>query len=234
MARAPRWLPSTGNWLPPVFNLAGIYQPTGSVVHRTGAGVKLLALSLFSVVVVVGGSLFSSGPGTSSTTTTALLAFWGSCFAVLLLVMVIARLSPGRLLRPLLPIVLLALVIGGYQWWARGWQVALGVSASLLLLVGAGLVLTSVTALDDMIAVLVRLARPLQRFGLSPQLLALSIALVIRAVPELLTVAAQVNEAAAARGLERQWRAVLLPTAIAAIKRAYRTGEALTARGLVN
>ena len=233
MAQAPRWLPSTASWWQLVFNLAGIYQPTGSVVHRTGAGVKLLALSLFSVVVVVGGSLLSSGPGTSSTTTTALLAFWGSCFAVLLLVMVIARLAPGRLLRPLLPIVLLALVIGGYQWWARGWQVALGVSASLLLLVGAGLVLTSVTALDDMIAVLVRLARPLQRFGLSPQLLALSIALVIRAVPELLTVAAQVNQAAAARGLDRQWRAVLLPTAIAAIKRAYRTGEALTARGLV-
>lgn len=217
-----------------MFNLAGIYQPTGSVLHRTGAGVKLLALSLFSVVVVVGGSRLSSGTGPSSTTTAPLLTFWGACFAALILVVMVARLSPGRLVRPLLPIVVLAALIGGYQWWARGWQVALGVSASLLLLVGAGLVLTSVTALDDMIAVLVRLARPLQRFGLSPQLLALSIALVIRAVPELLTVAAQVNQAAAARGLDRQWRAVLLPTAIAAIKRAYRTGEALTARGLVS
>ena len=54
----------------------------------------------------------------------------------------------------------------------------------------------------------------------------------LRAVPALMRTATEVRDAARARGLERDPRALLVPAAVRAVGRARATGEALAARGI--
>ncbi|MGH3423112.1 MAG: energy-coupling factor transporter transmembrane component T, partial [Nocardioidaceae bacterium] len=77
-----------------------------------------------------------------------------------------------------------------------------------------------------------RACNPLRRFGVNPDRVALAMALMLRAVPGLLQIACEVRDAARARGLERNPRALLVPMALRTVARANATGEALAARGI--
>ena len=107
------------------------------------------------------------------------------------------------------------------------------VPGSAWLVVAAGVV-TATTPADRMLDALERTARPLRHVGLRPEILALSVALMLRTVPALVQTAAEVRDAARARGLERDARALLVPTAVRTVARARTTGEALAARGLTD
>src|SRR5690606_27108197 len=106
------------------------------------------------------------------------------------------------------------------------------VSASLFALVLAGTLLTATTPGDRLVDLLVRGARPFARLGLKPEVFALTVALMLRTIPALLEVFGEARDAARARGLERQPRAVLVPTAVRTVARAHAVGDALAARGL--
>jgi biotin transport system permease protein len=136
-------------------------------------------------------------------------------------------------LRPLWPFVLVLVVWHGLSssWQWPGLWAGIAISLKMLTAVALANLVTMTTRLDDMIAVIERMAAPFARFGLSPRVLAISIALVIRFVPVLMQRATQLAEAWRARSFRRQnWR-ILVPMTLAAIDDAEQIAEALRARG---
>jgi len=144
----------------------------------------------------------------------------------------VARMPVRATLRGLVPVLVGTAVLAAFQWWQQGPAVAIEVSADLLTLVVAAGVVTATTPADRMLDALERAARPLRHVGLRPEILALSVALMLRTVPALVQTGAEVRDAARARGLERNPRALLVPAAVRTVARARSTGEALAARGL--
>ncbi|MDO9378168.1 MAG: energy-coupling factor transporter transmembrane protein EcfT [Nocardioidaceae bacterium] len=196
--------------------LLGLYRPGTTVLHRTPVGAKLLALAVMGVVVVV-----LRGPVSG-------LVLLG----VAVLLAALGRTGTRRTLRALRPILLVAVVLGGIQLWRFGPPVAVEVVADLLSLVLAATVVTATTAVDTMVDAIARACGPLRRLGVSPERVAFAMALTIRAIPQVLEVAAETRQAARARGLERDPRALLVPMVVRTVGRARATGDALAARGL--
>lgn len=134
----------------------------------------------------------------------------------------------ARLLRPLWPFVVIVTL-----WHlltddpAGGATVLLRLTAA----VTAANFVTMTTRLSDMLAVLTTLARPMSTLGLNPRTLALSVALVIRFVPVMLTRTDQIAAAFRARSARRPGWRVLVPALLAALDDATQVAEALRARG---
>ena len=96
----------------------------------------------------------------------------------------------------------------------------------------AGL-LTATTPVTTMLDAVVRGARPVSRW-VDPEVVALTLAVVLRSVPWVSGAFAVVRESARARGLERHPRALVVPTVIQVVAYGRSTGEALAARGLTD
>lgn len=183
--------------------------------HRVPAGVKLGGLCLWTVLV-----LRLSGPWLGAAT-----------FGVVLLVASAGR-GFGwewvRMLRPLWPFVLLVAL---WQVWLGAPLEAVPVVLRMAAVVGLANAVTMTTGLSEIIALLTGLARPLQRIGLQPKVLALSVALMIRFVPVMLLRYDQITEGWRARSPRRPGWRILLPVLLAALDDADRVAEALRARG---
>lgn len=206
----------SGPLRPPWTGPLGLYHPGTSVLHRAPAGLKLLLLALFALAVVL-----AHGP------VSALVAL-----GVALLLQVVSRVPWHRTTRGLVPTLVIAAMIGAYQWWARGWATAIEVAVDLVALVLVGTLLTATTRADTLLDVLARMARPLRHVGLSPELFGLTVGLFLRTIPVLVRTTSETRDAARARGLERNPRAVLVPAAVRMVAHARATGDALAARGL--
>ena len=206
MSRPPR------AWTDPV----GLYRPGDTALHAAPVGLKLAALAALGVAVVV-----VRGP-------------WPALAALGLAVgaAVVARLPWRATAAGLAPVMLTALLLGGYQAWQRGPALGVAVAADLLSVVVAATVVTATTPVDVLLDLLVRALGPLRRVGVDPEAVALTVALMLRTIPALGRLFVEVRDAARARGLERAPRAVLVPFAVRTVGRARATGEALAARGL--
>lgn len=203
---------------PPWAGPLGLYHAGDTVLHRAAPGLKAAGLAVMGVAVVV-----LSGPTT----------------AVALLLLAVAAAAVGRLpvaptARALLPVLVTAAVVAAYQLWQRGPATAVEVGLDLVSLVLAATVVTATTPADRMLDALTHALAPLRRVGARPELVALALGLMIRTVPELARSAAEVRDAARARGLDREPRAVLVPAALRAVGRARATGDALAARGIAD
>lgn len=197
-------------------SLLGLYQPGSSWLHRLSAGYKLIGLLILSVVVVL-----TRGP-------------WS---ALILLALVVAlgcwaAVRPATVLRSLRGFLIVAVLLGSYQTWQRGWPTAVEVVADLLTLILAALLFTMTTPIDDVLTTVTRALQPLRRVGVNTERVSLAFTLMLRAVPHTLTLAQQTREAAKARGLEWSPRATLIPFVLRVVGSAHETGEALDARGL--
>jgi len=207
---------SQGPLRPPWAGPLGLYHPGTSVIHRAPAGLKLAGLTLFAVGVVL-----ARGPAW------ALVAL-----AVALVLQAVSRVPWHRTTRGLVPTLITATLVGAYQWWARGWPSAVEVAVDLVALVLAGAVVTATTRADVLLDVLARAARPLRHVGLAPETFALAVGLFLRTIPLLARTTLEARDAARARGLDRNPRAVLIPAAVRMVAHAHATGDALAARGL--
>lgn len=194
----------------------GMYRPGDSVLHRAGAGAKLLGLAVVGI-----GSAFVDAPGLA----VVLIGVALLGYRVARIPMLVA----ARQLRPLLPVILL---IGAVQVITGGWSraaTAVGVLVALLLLAMLVSLTTSTAAIVD---ALVALVRPLRRFGVDPERIGLALALGIRAVPQVIDLARTIREAQRARGLTRDPRAFAVPLIVRSLRQADLLGEALHARGV--
>ncbi len=200
------------SWLDP----AGLYRPGTTLVHRSPLWLRLGGLAALGVALVV-----LRGP-------------W-SALAVLAATVVlaaVARIPLRPTLRGLAPVLVTAALVGAYQTWQRGWDVGVEVAADLVSLVLAATVVTVTTRADVLLDAVVRTLGPLRRVGVNPDAVALAIALMLRTMPALADLAGQTRDAARARGLDHNPRALLIPLAIRTVGRAQTTGDALAARGI--
>lgn len=192
------------------------YVPGTSLLHRTPLWLKFL--------VVVGCGMASF-----------LIVDWRLSVAALGVMCGLFLLSGaglGRLFRAVRPLLPILLAIGLFQWWQLGAPVAVRIVLNVLLCVVAASLLTATTPLQRLLDGVVSLARPLKRFGADPERFALTIAIMLRSIPFIAGAFADVRDAARARGLERNPRALILPVFITTVAYARHTGDALAARGL--
>jgi biotin transport system permease protein len=153
--------------------------------------------------------------------------------AALLAVAAVARLPVRRLGRSLRGLAPVLVVLLAFQWWstdlAYAVRVVLGIANAF---VAAG-ILTATTPVTDLLDGAAHAARPLRRL-VDPDVVALTLGVVVRSVPWVAGSFASVRESARARGLDRNPRAVVVPTVVHVVAYARSTGEALAARGLVD
>jgi len=93
-------------------------------------------------------------------------------------------------------------------------------------------VLVLTTRLETLLDSAERGLRPVARFGVSPERVALALALAITTIPVLTRISRDVREAQRARGLGASLTRFTVPFLVGALKHADELGEALTARGI--
>ena len=160
--------------------------------------------------------------------------WWQRCLLLVavLLLYPVAGIGLGFALRQLRALWWVLAAIAVAQIVFAGWQPAVSVVATLVLLVLAAGLVTLTTTTTDLSDVVVRLLGPFRRFGVAPERVGLLIALSIRAVPIVLGLAEQLRDAQRARGLPISARAFAVPLLVRALRHAQQLGDALIARGL--
>lgn len=118
------------------------------------------------------------------------------------------------------------------------WQLLLGTPREALVLalricamVGAATFVTLTTPLADLIALVERLSAPLARFGLSPRLPALAVAMVLRLIPVLRARMEMLTLAWRARSRKRPGPRLIVPMVLSLLDDSDHLAEALRARG---
>lgn len=194
----------------------GLYQPGTSVLHRAPAGAKLLAL-----VVLGAASVF--------------LTYWWLVLAlitVLLGAYAAAGIGPRLILKQVRPLLFLLAFTAIYHLWTTGWQRAVVIAGTIVLLVLAAALVTLTTQTTKLIDAVVRVVGPFRRWGVDPDRVGLILTLGIRCVPLVADLAGQVREAQLARGTGTSWKAFAVPLIVRALRDADAMGEALVARGV--
>lgn len=187
-----------------------------SWLHRCPPGVKLAGLA-----VAVVGVLLLATPVAVGLAAVAVLGMY--------LAADLGLRTAWRQVRPLRWVVLILAV---FQTATSGWAVAVVVAGKLVLTVALAALVTVTTRTSDLLEVIERALRPFRRAGVNPERAALVLALAIRAVPVVAGLAAQVRDAARARGLGASPRAYAIPLVVRSLQHADALGEALVARGL--
>jgi biotin transport system permease protein len=199
-----------------VSQLIGAYQPGTTFLHRMPPGAKLAALALLSVASVV-----HRTPLTAVTLLAAAVVLLG-----------VARARWRLLLRTLRGLLVVLTLVAAYQVWQQSWQHAVTVVGSLVGLILLATVLTVTTPVDALLDTVTRALGPFRRLGVDPEMVGLAFSLMVRGIPITLDLAVETRQAAMARGLERNPRALVTPMVIRTVAHARATGEALHARGV--
>ncbi|MGW0590572.1 energy-coupling factor transporter transmembrane component T family protein [Streptosporangium sp. NPDC002607] len=195
--------------------VGGWYEPGSSPLHRTPAGWKFLALLGLAAVVFV-----LSSP-----------VWLGGICAVMVLGYALARVSPGRCLRVARTLGMLVAFMFALQWWLLGLDAAVLVCLRIVAALTAANLFTITTRVDDVVSAVEHGLRPLRRFGVRPDRIGLLVGLTLQSVAALSKIAAEVREAAKARGAQRSVIAFAVPFLIRTLRHADELGEALAARG---
>jgi len=196
--------------------MLALYVPRQSLLHRMPAGSKLLALLAAAVA-----THWISSP-----------VRVGIAAVVVALLYALARIPLGVIRQQVRPMLLFALVLGAFQWLVAGWRTAtVVVGVLVLLMLLAGLV-TLTTRTTDLLDTVVRATGPLRRIGVDPDRIGLVLALGIRSVAVILSLAAEIREAQWARGIRPGGRAFAVPLVVRSLRHADALGEALAARGV--
>lgn len=198
-------------------SLLGAYVQRRSVLHAAPLWIKVVSIGALSVLVLILNSVWV----TVAALTLVALAYVAG-----------ARLSLKRMINPLARMWPLIVILGAFQWFIAGPLTAFLVVGNIVACVCAALLITLTTESQRILDGLVSLARPLRFLGADPERFGLTVTLMLRSIPYLLGAAGDARDAARARGLERNPRALILPVFIGAVAYAQQTGEALAARGL--
>jgi biotin transport system permease protein len=197
-----------------------LYVPRASLVHRTPAGWKLLALTGLSVLVFA---------------VPTLPVVVGSLAAVVVLGLVVARLPAAALVRQARAVMWLLVAIFVLHLVLTDWHTGTLTVLRLLTLVLAAAVVTATTRVSAMVAVIERICRPLEWVGVRPARIGLVIAMALRFIPLIAERADRIREAQAARGGSarglRGLRTTVVPLLIQVLQLAHTVSEALDARG---
>ena len=193
-----------------------LFVPGDGVLHRLPAGVKLGALAVAALLL----SLAPKDPLTSALCLVAVLALYP-----------LARLPWAVLGAELCRLRWLVLVLGAALWIFGSAQLAWGSTTRVVAVALLASLLTLTTRMGALLAVLRCLLHPLRRVGVDAEAVALTVSLRITMIPVVAGFAAQITEAARARGTRLGARAAV-PLLVRTLRHADAVGEALGARGL--
>ena len=118
------------------------------------------------------------------------------------------------------------------QWLVADLATAVRVVGALLAAIAVAGLVALTTRISDMLDAVTRAAGPLRHVGVSPDRVALTLVLTVRAIPLIARRFRQVTEARKARGLGMSIRALVVPTVLGALQTADQLGDALAARGV--
>ena len=200
-------------------SLLGAYVERKSLLHSAPLWAKFTPVAALSVLVLA----LNSAEATLAALGVVVLGY-----------LVGARLTVRELVQPLTRMWPLILILGAFQWFNAGLLTAFIIVGNIVVCVLAALLVTLTTESQRLLDGLVSLARPLRPLGADPERFGLTVALMLRSIPYLVGAAEDSRDAARARGLERNPRALILPVFIGAVAYAHQTGEALAARGLAD
>ncbi len=195
----------------------GVYVPGRTLLHRLPAGIKFLALVIYILAV----ALLAHRPWQAL-----------AAAAVVAVGFAVARIPVRVALGQVLPVLPVLLLLGAFQWWQRGWEVAAAVVVGILATVAAAALLTLTTTISELMDAFERGLRPFGRLGLPVETITLAMAMTIRLIPLQAAAVHEVLEARKARGLGFSLTALGIPVVVRSIKRARELGEALIARGV--
>lgn len=196
--------------------MISLYRPGTSVLHRLPAGVKLAGL----VLCALGLTLLPPQPVVVSVALAATVVLYP-----------LGGQSPRTLLVELWRLrwillvlgVMLAVFVSPIAAWVGAGRVA------ALLLVAA--LVTMTTRMSDLLDVLQTVLRPLRRWGVDPEVVALTLSLTLTMVPVVAVFVHRLREAERARGVRLGPRAAV-PLLVLTLRHADRVGDALAARGV--
>jgi biotin transport system permease protein len=196
--------------------LTGTYRPGTSLLHRSGAGAKLLGLLVFSTVLVA-----YKSPVTVLAGFILVAGMYG-----------IGGFGVRTLGAQAWPLRWFVLFLAPFQWWTAGWQAAFVVVGTLVVAVVGAALVSLTTRVTDLLDVIAAVLEPARAIGIDPERVALLLALTIRAIPVIAATLHEARDARRARGLEHSTRALVTPVVVRTIRHADRVGEALAARGI--
>jgi biotin transport system permease protein len=198
-----------------VIDAFGLYRPRRTPLHAIPAWLKVLGLTCGAVALLL--------------TRGSVAATIGLVSAIVLLISTLPPLRPT--LRGLFPVVVMAVLMGGYQWFRGDRAGAAEFAADFLAISCLALALTTSTPLDEAMGLVAWAARPFRRI-VPPEAVGLVFALTARAIPQITMILQDSADAARARGLGRSARATVVPATVRTFGWALDMGDAITARGL--
>ena len=194
-----------------------LYIPTGSLIHRLPAGVKLTGLIAFLVLAAIFAKTLVAGAG---------------CVVAAVTAYALARIPWRTALRQLTPILIILLAFGALTWWRSGLGEALVRFLVLWASVTVAILLNMTTKVSDLQRAVERALAPAAAVGLPVDKISLAISLTIHMIPLQLRTINEVVEAQQARGGKFSARALGIPLVIRTLLRGREVGEALQARGV--
>ncbi len=197
-------------------DILGSYIPGATALHRLGAGWKYLLILLLTLPPLI-----------------ALNAWVTAAFLVVTVGCLLACGAGVAPLRFPLPMWGMVAVLAVFQVVVGRPDMAFVIAGNVVIAVYASRILTTTTPGPVLLDALVRGARPLAAVGLDPERFALAVSLMVRSIPYLVGSVTEVRDAMRARGQGRNLFAIVTPVIVRAVHYAHATGEALTARGLV-
>ncbi len=136
-------------------------------------------------------------------------------------------------IRPLLPVLATILLVGLFHLLLTSAEEAMVTTLRLSTLMMLGAAVTASTTVSAFIDTITRATSPLERLGLVKAAdIGLSVGLVVRFVPEILTRYEAIREAHRARGIRPKVTTILGPLIISALKDADNIAAAIDARGI--
>lgn len=193
--------------------LISLYKPGNSPVHRTPAGLKIVLLFIFCTLLFL------------------LQSWWflAGAIAAVLAAYLLAKLSltlAWQAVRPALWVLVLIFLV---QLWLNDWQFGLYVVLRFAIMIVAATLLTLTSKTSEMIEGIERSVGKV--FGADvAEKVGLAFSLSLRFIPMVRETYQEVREAQKARGLGRNWRALITPTMIRTLKSADDIAQAIDAR----
>lgn len=196
--------------------LSGAYVAGTSPLHRTPAGIKLIALAVACTALLL-----------------ARTPLWvGVAAAAVIVLYAAARVGAAAAWAQVRPLRWFVLVLLAVQLLITDPTSAVSLTARIVLAVALAGLVTLTTRMSELMAAMERGLSPLRRVGVDPARVSLVMSLAIRSVPVVAGIAGRVRDAQRARGQERSIRAFAVPLVVGVLRHADTLGEALQARGI--
>lgn len=187
-------------------------------LHSVPTGVKLAVIAVIGIVALI----FRDA-----------VINW-SMFAVLVVIGFTARLRVKNFLRTWIYVAVLVAIVMGLQYLFGSMESGLAVGGTVFACVQAALILTLTTSVAQLLDTFTTLVSPLRFVGATPETIALTASLMVRAISHISGLLGEAERAARARGLDSSLKARVVPAILRSVKYAQDTGRALDARGIVD